>query len=462
MSNSDLLDDLNRTLSEKLRLTVEEHLRNNMKTKRKVEISSYDTFISDNISLDVDEEIITDCKGKCILLSTSMFIDNWLYIDEQGVSYIYLNILCQYANNNQLNTLIIPDFVDVIILNSKSEIEYNGKIVFNENLKAITSYYEPADKNYIVVSDNNIYLRTISNITKINSLDFSKCKNISKLVSGSFCNIEIQNLIFSDYLLLIQREAFNKEVNNITLSENIIIEPSVMEYINKCKSVRAIKINRNNVEIIISPKMNYITNKVILDIPDMFMYLHRNNYPISYKNFNTLYIKISPTKFMDECDVFIKKLMNYANDNNILNMEVYNRLIDNKELENELLNVFNTIFINDYKGKLFTNFDSKIIIKCLEHSNISFFDYLYYCSYYCSDFINLNTLYKQCLLYIYKIVSDSYKRVNIIFYNGDISNEVDDIVEREYILSKICSKNNKVRTQYNFSVDKTLTKLLGE
>lgn len=462
MSNSDLLDDLNRVLSEKLRLTIEENLRLNIKNKRKVEIPSYDTFISDNISLDIDEEIITDCKGKCMLLSTPMFIDNWLYIDEQGFSYIYLNILCKYANNNNLNTLIIPNFVDVIIINSKLEIKYNGKIIFNENLKAITSYYEPADKNDVVVSDNNIYLRSISNVSTIDSLDFSKCKNISKLVNGSFSDIEIQNLIFSDYLLLIQKGAFSKKVNNITLSENVIIEPSVMEYINKCNGIRAIKINRSNVEIILSPKMNYITNKVILDIPDMLMYLHRNNYRISYKNFNTLYIKMSPTKFMNECDLFIKKLMNYANDNNILNMEVYNRLIDNKELdkelENELLDIFNTIFMNDYKGKLFTSLNSKIIIKCLEYSNISFFD----CLYYCSDFINLTTLYKQCLLYIYKIVSDSYKIVNIIFYNGDISNEVDDIVEREYILSKICSQNNKVRTQYNFSVDKTLTKLLGE
>lgn len=464
MPNSDLFDDLNSILKKELGMTVEKHLRSYMKNKRKVEIPKYNTFISDNISLDVDEEIIIDCKGKCTLLSTSMFIDNWIYIDEQGISYIYLNILCQYANLNHINTIVIPDFIDVIIINSELEIEYNGNIIFNENLKAIASYYEPVDSNYIIVSNNNIYFRCLdnSNISTIDSLDFSKCKNISSLVSGSFCNINIDNLIFSPYLSLIQKESFNKKVNNITLSEDIIIEPSVMVYINKCNNVKATKINRKNLGIILSSKMNYITDKLILDTTDMFMYLHRNKFTISYNNFNTLYIEMSPTKFMDDCGVFVKKLMNYANSNDILNMEVYDRLLGNEkleeELEDELLNIFKTVFINSYKGNLFTTLNSKIIIECLEHSCISFFDYVYYCS----DFINLSSLYKQCLSYICKIVSDSYKIVNIVFYNSDIGNEIDDIINREYILSKVCSRNNILKSQYNFSVDKTLTRLLGE
>lgn len=455
MPNSDIFDDLSRNLIQQARITKEKNFRSNIKNRIVVEIPKYDTFNSDNIYLDADEEIITDCKGKCVLLNTSMFIDNWIYINEDGFSYVYLNILCEYANLNNINTIVIPDFIDVIIVNSGLNIEYSGKIIFNENLKAISSYYEPVDKNNIIVSINNIYFRSVENIS-IYSLDFSKCKNISMLVSGSFFNINIRDLIFSSYLLLIKSNSFNKKVNNITLSDGITIEPSVMMYINKCNGIRAAKISKDNLGIILSLERHYITNKLILDT-DMFLFLCKNSYSISYKNFNTLYIQMSPTKFMNECDIFIKELISYANDYDILNMEVYKNLGD-KELEDELINIFKTLFTDNYRGNLFITLNSDIIIKCLEQSHISFFDYVYYCS----ALINMSSLYKEFLLYIYKIVSDSYKTVNIVFYNSDIGNEIDDIVNREYVLSKICSKNNKLKSKYNFSVDKTLIKLVGE
>lgn len=401
-NNDDILNEINNSLKYKLyEMTFEKSF--SFLSSYCCDILSYNSFLIKNINLNISIEDINNLKTRCLFLKASMLIDDWLYIDNQGLSYTYLNILCEYALKHNIRDLSIPDFIDVLIINSDSKINFPYTIIFNENLSAITSKPEvEGSDDTIQVYKNNIIFHTLifqgdSEVCSyIDTMDFRNCKNFTVLRDCSLLNININNLLFGDSLARICEYGFNKQVKNLEISSVNYIYPAILDLVeNVSKKRYAVLDNKNILNVVSTSK--YITNKIICYNESLFIL--RNNPMISYKNFNTIYLPIHIISF------------------------IYT-LVDEKELAEGYIHLDNALLFNMFS-----------II------------------YFYRNMLEKNKIYKYLFLQAIRLINyssyDYDKTFNIIFYNASMNNNA--IIDRNYILSRVY-KRTLCNHKYIFTI----------
>lgn len=294
-------------------------------------IPSYDSFKSYKVNLGVNVE---ELKARSALLNSDMFLDNWLYINKQGISIVYLNILCKYAKYHFLNEIRIPEGIDVIVIKSQQKINYRGNIIFNKDLKAITSHCNFMDNTnevYIYMSNilMNYYKKNSKKSCYFESLDLSLCENFDRINLGSFFNIKINKLILNKGLNEIEEGSFNKKLGSISGISMEYISPKIFDMINNVQQIDYVVLNDSNIKNL-SNKSQYISDTVVIDgIISSYHILYK--YPICYCNFKNLYmpssnltsIKDISSKYQDALSFINYK--KYTECKREFNVYIYNR-----------------------------------------------------------------------------------------------------------------------------------------
>lgn len=251
-------------------------------------------YFSD-LNLNFNSEDLEEVKLRCLSLSTSIEIDDYIYVNEFGISYADLDIILQAADVQNILNLIIPEGIDVLILR-KGYYNYSGSIIFPSSLSLITSEFdkeEPQELNNCIDID---FTNIKSNKKSFfNVLDFSKCNKLLEISSRGLSNLEINELRLPTSLTRLNSYCFRGSfIKKIDLS-NIISFHSEALTDGKYKDYKLNELYSDILMNEFAPRKNdMIFDNIILDVDgyieaNCFSFLNNLYLPISYKKFSSLF-----------------------------------------------------------------------------------------------------------------------------------------------------------------------------